>query len=319
MPTSFSANNGYHHTYGALNVEGVEDGIDIGFDESTDVYQKSSGGYLSQKNHNVTTDEVVDEVSVVANTINALLGVSLFAMPWGFQQSGIVGGTIILCVVAILSFDTARMLLVCQKYFYIRTGEAKSYPEIAASALGNSWFGIVQSTTIVSCLGGCTGYMIFFGETVGQALSLPSSTVIFIATVPLILLSWVRSFRDLTIFTVFGVIALAVTVLVILYDGSTKVQRDDWQDVPLIRFNTAVNFLGPATFLFTIHYCTLAMGAETLKLKTWMSQHVSDDISETSYSVLTTPIAWSYVVSVILVAIVGIAGFIMYHDVGFVR
>lgn len=30
----------------------------------------------------------IDELSIIANTINALLGVSLFAMPWGFQQAG---------------------------------------------------------------------------------------------------------------------------------------------------------------------------------------------------------------------------------------
>ena len=29
-------------------------------------------------------------LSITSNCINALLGVSIFAMPWGFQQSGIM-------------------------------------------------------------------------------------------------------------------------------------------------------------------------------------------------------------------------------------
>jgi amino acid permease len=310
----------YHH-YGSLSASVVdhsttlEEGMDT-YDSDNEVYFNHSSHHMDNKG--VSTEEVVDEVSIIANTINALLGVSLFAMPWGFQQSGVVSGVVILIIVAVLSYDTSRMLLVCQKYFYMRTGEVKGYPEIAASALGPHWHTIVQTTTIVSCLGGCTGYIIFFGDTVGQILSLHPSTVIVAATIPLVLLSWIRTFRDLTIFTVFGVVALVATVMVILYDGSQKV-GGSLADTSMVKWDTSINYLGQVTFLFTIHYTTLAMGAETLKLKSWMSKHVDDEHSETSYSVLTTPIAWSFGFSAVLVAVVGISGFVMYQDVGFVR
>lgn len=261
--------------------------------------------------------EVIDEVSIIANTINALLGVSLFSMPWGFQQAGIVGGMLVLALVGYLSFDTARMLLVAQKVFYHRTGEVQGYPEIAASALGPIWSHVVRIATIISCLGGCTGYLIFFGETVGQALSVEATTVIYISTLPLILLSWIRSFRELAIFTVFGVIALIVAVLAILIDGSQKMGHDH-SSIPLVEVDTAVNFLGPATFLFTIHYFILSLGAENLRMHTVIAQ-IDDDLVSESKSALVSPIAISYVISVLLIIILGGVGFVMYRDVHFVK
>jgi amino acid permease len=113
-------------------------------------------------------------------------------MPWGFGESGIVGGSVLLSIVAVLSFETARVLLVVQRVYYLSTGEAKSYPQIASKALGEVWGIAVQGATIVSCIGGCIGYLIFFGETLGQVFLVPPQSVVLVATVPVVLLSWIR-------------------------------------------------------------------------------------------------------------------------------
>lgn len=77
------------------------------------------------------------------------------------------------------------------------------------------WFSLaVKLATIISCLGSCTGYIIFFGtityfspcirrvlgvdmmmiigETLGQVFHCPSQRIVLMASVPLILLSWIR-------------------------------------------------------------------------------------------------------------------------------
>lgn len=64
-----------------------------------------------------------NDVSIIANTMNALLGVSIFAMPWGYLKSGVFGGSILVLIVGALSFETARVLLVAQKVLYDRTGD----------------------------------------------------------------------------------------------------------------------------------------------------------------------------------------------------
>ena len=56
----------------------------------------------------------------------------------------------------------------------------------------------------------------------------------------------------------------------VVYDGQYgdhPIAEDMVHDnaVPLVIPNTVLNFVGPATFLFTSHYCILSMGAEALQ------------------------------------------------------
>jgi amino acid permease len=306
-------NSAQHLSYGSLQqFDDKEKGDDGGDEESC---ESDTVPPFPQEEPTLMT-EVTDEVSVISNTISALLGVSLFAMPWGFQQSGILGGLFILFVVSFLSYDTARMLLISQKALYLRTGHVKNYPQIAATTLGPAFSWIVKIATITSCLGGCTGYLIFFGETVGQALSIPSHSVILYATIPLVLLSWVRTFKELSIFTLIGVGSLITAVIMILVDGSHKIDAK-FYDLPLVAPDTFMNFIGPATFLFTIHYCILSMGAEALKTIPWINSMANHE-PELSFSALNYPIAISYSVSLIIIALVGVAGFAMYRNVDLV-
>lgn len=280
------------------------------------------------------------DISIVANTVNALLGVSIFAMPWGYLKSGIIGGSILVFGVCLLSFETARVLLVAQRILYYRTGEIKSYPEIAAITMGNTiWSTVVQTATIISCIGGCIGYLIFLGETIGQMFSIPLRESIYFATIPLILLSWVRSFRNLSFFTILGVIALFLAILAVIYDGLTKM-KTTVDDAPyFMPLGSTLNFLGPTTFLFTIHYCVLSMGAESLHDKIdpeielshlYQSTPLYDDLATTSVDMsemsesgsqklptapmLARPLLIAYIISALLICFLGTGGFIVYRN-----
>jgi Transmembrane amino acid transporter protein len=84
-------------------------------------------------------------------------------------------------------------------------------------------------------------------------------------TVPLVLLSWIRSFKELFFFTATGVIALVTAILIILADGMKNTTEEVVERTPLfLSLNSTLHFLGPATFCYTIHYCVLAIGAECL-------------------------------------------------------
>lgn len=200
---------------------------------------------------------------------------------------------------------------------FLQTGEVKGYPEIACTALGHVWHYVVQVTTVISCLGGCTGYIIFFGQTLGQAFSLPAENVILAATVPLILLSWIRSFYELTLVTVFGVFALVLSVLIMLIDGAGSVH--DVETTPLFEPSTVFNFVGSATFLFTIHYCVLSIGAENLRSKPWLALSAEDPASHRAFVALEAAIGVSYILAFIVIFIVGSGGYVMYRNAPLVR
>ena len=206
-------------------------------------------------------------ISVVANSTNALLGVNIFAVPWGFSKSGVVGGTLISIGVAALSFGTALNMLEAQRLLYLRTGEVKGYPEIAAATLGSAFSTVVQVATAVSCLGGCVSFLIFLGELCGQLFDIEPTTAVAISIVPLVLLSWIRSFQELTLFTVAAVLAILAAIVMVVLDGQQTMKQTGMGLANTPAFTTlpsSLNYLGPATFTFTIHYCVLSMGAEGL-------------------------------------------------------
>ena len=263
-----------------------------------------------------------EDFSVVANLSNALLGVGIFAMPWGFLQSGVVGGCIILTMVALLSFETARILLSSQKMLYSRSGEVKSYPEMAVATLGGeTWGTVVKCATVISCLGGCIGYLIFLGEISGQLFQISLTTAVLMAMCPLILLSWIRSFRELTIFTLLGNVAIFVAVIMVTISGAADYESDSLDTVPFILPVTSLNFLGPATFLFTIHYCVLSMGAECLTgnpSPSTSTTALNASHEDNSSKELTRALRMAYALSSLLIILHGCSAYILYRNADFV-
>ena len=278
-------------------------------------------------------------LSTLANTVNALLGASIFAMPWGFKQSGLLGGSVIVLIVASLSFETLRSLLYIQRILYQRTGEIKSYPEISLVALGPFWASATTAATIISCLGGCVGYLIFFGEIMSVLFPVSLQASILISSLPLILLSWIRSFKEMTIFTLFGVLAILVSIVAIVMDGFVRREDSETIDkIVLFAPETYLNFLGPATFLFTVHYCVLSMGAESLSAgedgtrdgsKSDAESDVeaandvisSDDLqqSQVHQSSIVKPLSLSYALSALLIIFFGCTSMLYFGSAEYVR
>lgn len=324
-------NNNQLYAYGSMstNIESGQNKID---DEEMNSLLDNSK--LNEKN--ITWKSIFyEDIPVIANVSSAIMGVSIFAMPWGFLQSGVLGGTIITIFVAYLSFETARILLFSQKVLFQRTGEVRSYAEIASETLGSpSWGGVVKIATVISCLGSCVGYLIFLGEICGQLFDISLNFALFIAIFPLTILAWIRSFRELTVFTTIGVVAIIATVVYVVYDGQLNHDETDENDTftPLFIPKTALNFVGPATFLFTSHYCVLAMGAEALEERQWQREHsrdrdldmqVDDDENEFNRSStvienLNRPVAIAYALSAILIIIHGSTGYILFRNVNLV-
>lgn len=236
----------------------------------------------------IKIDLNLNYVSIVSNTMNGLLGVSIFAIPWGFAMSGLIGGIIIVLTVSWLAFETVRILLIAQKALYRTTGTVYTYPELAVELLNNQiWSPVVKCATIVSCLGCCTSYIIFFNDLYVQLFDVSHLQATLTVGVPLILLSWIRTYKELAIFTLIGVCSIITSVFVIVWDGYMHYHEQNSDHtgsnssdassdttpllvLPLLLPHTMMQFVGPATFIFTLHYCILAMGSEMLLQQPWL-------------------------------------------------
>jgi hypothetical protein len=204
----------------------------------------------------------------MTNILAILLEAGIFSLPHAFHKSGILGGIIILIFVSLMSYITINILLSAQHSLYQQTGEIFSYPEIvshyfSSSPFASYWTNSIKIATAVSCLGGCASFMIFIGQISSQELDFSFEWTVFVITVPMIFLSWIRSFKELSIFTGFGVFAMTLSIVAIIYDGFPI--QSDRLHVQIFVPSSSLTFLGNATFLFTIHYCALAMGAEDLR------------------------------------------------------
>jgi hypothetical protein len=88
---------------------------------------------------------------------------------------------------------------------------------------------------------------------------------VVISVFPLVFLSWIRSFQELTIFTIVAVLAILASIVVVVVDGKRNATPEVLQATPLFTpMMSSLRFLGPATFTYTIHYCVMSMGVEGL-------------------------------------------------------
>ena len=183
----------------------------------------------------------------------------------GFGRAGIAGSFLVLTFVAYLAYDTSTIMLRVQRALFLQTNKVATFPEIAGSILGTPYNPIIKAATCISCFGGCCGYLIFLGSLSSQLLAISYRGGIVVSTVPLVFISWIRSFKELSWITIFGCMSLIFAIGFIEYDGYVNSKPTSTLiNVDIIRVNTILDFVGPVTFLFTIHYCLLSMGAEIL-------------------------------------------------------
>ena len=93
---------------------------------------------------------------IIANLLSTLISGSMFSLPWSFHIAGIYGGSLVVLIISILSYETIRALLSAQREIYLKTGKVVGYPELAAHLLhSETWSKAIQTATgglmITSC------------------------------------------------------------------------------------------------------------------------------------------------------------------------
>ena len=111
-----------------------------------------------------------------ANTFKAFIGANYLAAPFAFSKAGWVLGTLILTIVAAITFHCCSLIITCKRTaiarINARTGEAPSsiasrlqFPDIGREAFGQSGYVVVTAALGLSQAGFCIGYLIFMGTT----------------------------------------------------------------------------------------------------------------------------------------------------------
>ena len=205
------------------------------------------------------------------NLIKALLGYGCLALPWCFQQVGFAAGIVTVFVLGWLSNHTISLLL-HSKYSLARRGiSAASYSDLAEHVLGKPFGLVVKVATAVSCFGTCGAYIVCLSGMVSELFPIARAWVV-LALVPVLLISsWIRTFRRLSSYSLFGNAMFLCAVGLALWDGATQ-QFDPIPDLfTTFRPEKIPQVVGVVAYLFTIHYVALPIEQETKRRNLFMT------------------------------------------------
>lgn len=201
-----------------------------------------------------------DEWLAMVNVVKLILGSGSLALPWAFAQSGMLFGCGGLLIVALLASSTIWMLVETKHEIRERGLEVENYADIAGAVLGEGWASVVKISTGISCLGACAAYMTFVGDVFGSLLGVKTTVVIVGAVPAYIALSWVRTWRNMAAWSIFGNVSFFLAMAAVCFDAGRVWIERGWNapaDVIMFRGSTLPMFWGPAVFLFCIHYVAL--------------------------------------------------------------
>jgi hypothetical protein len=133
------------------------------------------------------------------------------------------------------------------------------------------------------------------------------------ACIPLIMLSLIRSFKELSTYTTVGVGAILAAVILVLLNG--LVVGSDMNTVletPLF-LPDIMGYVGPSTFLLAVHYCVLSVGAESLR------ERSDEKDAEVSCESMSRPLRYAYYIGTAVITGHGATSYVLYREANLVR
>jgi len=181
-----------------------------------------------------------------------------------------------------------------------RKEEYPTFPTLGTATFGQ-WVGIVIWFGVISTiLGACGVYLDFIGHEVSGLVGASSFTqthVMLIVAIPLIALSWLRSFKLLVHTSLFGDVAVTAGIIAVLVYGFDINGLPNPGDLKAFKPDTFSEFFGPAVFLFAIHVVVLPI-SQSMKEPTEFPKVVN----------------WSFIVILIINGIFGFFGYLLYGE-----
>jgi len=199
--------------------------------------------------------------------IKAVVGAASFSLPWAFLQAGMFGGLVGIFILGVFSWYTILQLVECKNSVDSLKGRYVTYPDLAKEVLGKFAGVMLYLAIVITSVGACSAYLSLCSSllnTVARDSVLykdpdDGSNWIFIVMLaaPLVLLSWIRSFRYLSFTSVLGDICLVVGMLCLYIEGFRNNSVDPSKNYPALKIETFPSFFGNAAFLFCIHMLIL--------------------------------------------------------------
>ncbi|KAL6047109.1 Transmembrane amino acid transporter protein [Balamuthia mandrillaris] len=186
------------------------------------------------------------------NIMKCIIGAGSFFLPYGLKQGGLWGGLIGLVLLGFVCDYINIRIIQCKRKVF--PNQPCSYADLAQATFGKAAGMFTYVFMLIQGLGACAVYVVFCGDllhAVSSKLSVAEYIIIIGAFE--ILLSWIKSFRYLSVTSILGDLSLLLGVVVVFaYGFKDGGFIDSPFDFPAFRPSTYPQFFGTAAFLFSI-------------------------------------------------------------------
>jgi sodium-coupled neutral amino acid transporter 11 len=111
---------------------------------------------MNEEGATETTFRKVSRLAVMANAVNFIGGVSFPSIPFAVKESGLIGGLLLLSLVAILTEASHRLIAESSKFHYkMRWLDIDSYEALVAVPFGRRGELILKFSVFVVAFGAC--------------------------------------------------------------------------------------------------------------------------------------------------------------------
>ncbi len=153
-------------------------------------------------------------------------GIGLLALPFAFRYVGIVGGSILICIVAATTLYCFNVLVETKRFYHSKgRTSVNSYAEVGFEAFGRLGSSLVNIAIIANQVGVISAYQQFIGKTIAAIypsvlgrVSLPGWVMLW--CVVLVPLCWVRQLKWFSFTSIFGLFSMLFTVVAVIVNGA---------------------------------------------------------------------------------------------------
>lgn len=158
-----------------------------------------------------------------SNLVNSIVGAGIIGIPYALRMSGLVAGTLLLLLVAIMT-DKSLRLLIEQAYFHpkLRKLNVRTYEELASYPFGTMGSGFVLSGMFVMAYGAMVAYLLIIKDTIPTMLGYEHGThtlernLILLST-SLVIVVPLSMQRDMASLSFSSAISVAADIVLVIF------------------------------------------------------------------------------------------------------
>lgn len=163
------------------------------------------------------------------------MGSGLLGLPYAFKQSGVLAGTLLMIIIGCMALHTMVLLVKCKIKAVSMGHDVVTFGDLAQLTLGKVGMMAVNIFLIFTQIGFCCAYVVYIGQNTKILLDVdwPWEVFALVWLVVLVLLSWIRTLKNVAPISTVANVMIGFGVLVIFTASLMSLAKKSKQGIPL--------------------------------------------------------------------------------------